>query len=155
MIRSSIYATTLGVIATGAVLSPAVPAHAVGGARAIAAHALHGTETAHLHLVRADGADLFEEGSVSGPISGHMRARLKLGPTFTGSLTIYTRSGSIKGHGAAEPHGSGRFQSFGGSGVITGGTGRYMHAHERSGFYGVFDRRTYSVILQTTGTLFY
>jgi hypothetical protein len=155
MTMSSLYATSLGVLASAALFGPAVPADAVGGARAIAAHTLRGTETAHLHLVRANGAELLEEGSVSGPISGHMRARLDIGPTFTGSLTTYTRYGSIKGHGSAVPHGSGRYQSFAGSGVATGGTGRYIHAHGRNGFYGVFDRRTYAVIIQTTGTLYY
>jgi hypothetical protein len=155
MTKSPIYATILGVLATGVLLGPAGSADAVGGVRAVAAHALRGSETAHLHLVRADGADLLEEGFVSGRISGQMHARLHLGTTYTGSLTTYTRYGSIKGHGGAVPHGTGRYQSFAGSIVITGGTGRYIHAHGRSGFYGVFDRRTYAVIVQTTGTLYY
>jgi hypothetical protein len=121
-----------------------------------AARTLNGTGTAHLHLVRAEGSQLFEEGRISsGPLKGTMQAELNLGATFTGSFTFHTSAGSIKGHGKATPHGSGRYLSFSGSLVVTGGSGRYTHVKGHGGLYGVFDRQTDAVIVQTTGTLTY
>jgi hypothetical protein len=123
--------------------------------RAHASHTLSGTETGRLHLIRASGSHLFEQGPASGPLPGYVKADLNIGATFTGGFAIYTRSGTIRGHGRATPHGSGRYESFGGSGAITGGSGRYAHAHAHVGFYGTFDRRTYAVVIQAVGTLHY
>lgn len=84
-----------------------------------------------------------------------MRAHLNINATFTASFTLYVHGGTLTGHGSAKPHGSGRYESFGGTLTITGGTGRYAHAHGRGGLYGVFDRSNYNVTVQTTGTLSY
>jgi hypothetical protein len=119
------------------------------------ARSLNANATAHLHLVKAEGSQLFEEGPVSGALAGTMRAELDTGAVFTGSFTTRTSAGTIKGHGRATPRGSGRYQSFSGSLVITGGSGRYDHINGRAGLYGVFDGRTDSVVVQTTGTLSY
>lgn len=120
-----------------------------------AAHTLNGTDTAHLHLVHQDETVVFEEGTATGGMPGHMKAELTIGSTFTGNCTVYARGGSITGHGTAAPHGSGRYQSFHGSLLITGGTGNYAHIHGRAGLYGTFDRRTFALVLQTTGNLSY
>jgi hypothetical protein len=121
-----------------------------------AARTLNGTGTAHLHLVKAEGSQLFEEGPIDrGQFKGTMQAELNLGATFTGSFTFHTSAGSIKGHGTATPHGSGRYLSFSGSLVVTGGSGRYTRVKGHGGLYGVFDRQTDAVIIQTTGTLTY
>ena len=120
-----------------------------------AARTLDGNATAHLHLVKAEGSQLIEEGSVSGSLAGSARAALHTGALFTASFTIRTREGSITGRGQATPHGSGRYQSFAGSFTATSGSGRYTHIKGRAGLYGVFDRRTDSVEIQTTGTLTY
>jgi hypothetical protein len=120
-----------------------------------AAHTLNVNDTAHLHLLRSSGSLLFEEGSTSGGISGQMKANLNVGATFSGSFTIYTSAGTLKGHGTATPHGSGRYESFSGSMVIKGGTGRYAHARGSGGLFGTFDRRTYAFVIQTTGKLSY
>jgi hypothetical protein len=120
-----------------------------------AAHTLNADDTAHLQLVRASGSLLLEEGSASGGISGHMKANLDVGATFTGTFTISLSGGTIKGHGTATPHGSGRYESFGGSMVITGGSGRYAHIRGHGGMFGTFDRKTYAVVIQTTGKLSY
>jgi hypothetical protein len=147
----------LAAVALTLLAAPA-PAGAEGARRAPAAHiarTLNSTETAHLHYMRSSGSLLYEEGSVSGALKGSMRADLNVGPTFTGTFTIYTRYGAIRGHGTATPHGSGRYESFGGILVVTGGTGRYIHARGRAGLYGTFDRRTYAMVVQTTGRLSY
>jgi hypothetical protein len=72
-----------------------------------------------------------------------------------GSFTIYTRQGSISGHGEATPHGEGSIESFSGSLVATTGTGRYKHAHGHAKLYGTFNRKNYALVVQTVGTLSY
>lgn len=98
---------------------------------------------------------LLEEGSATGDLPGKMRAHLTVGASFSGTFVIFTASGTIKGRGTATPRGSGRYESFRGSLVLTGGTGRYAHAHGSAGLYGVFDRTTYRLTIQTTGRLSY
>ncbi len=117
------------------------------------AGSLNATTAGHLHLVRAEGSQLFEEGPVSGAVVGSMRAALNTGAIFSGTFTTRTSAGSIDGRGQATPHGSGRYQSFSGTFVVIGGSGRYAHIRGHGGLYGVFDRRSDSVLIQTTGKL--
>jgi hypothetical protein len=124
-------------------------------APAYAAHTLSGTATAHLHLVKPEGSQLIEEGTISGVLVGSAWADLHTGAVFTASFTIHTHRGSITGRGQATPHGSGRYQSFSGSFLPTSGSGRYTHISGHAGLYGVFDRRTDSVVIQTAGNLTY
>lgn len=141
-------------ISLAAGLSTLVMSATALAARRQTAHAatvLQGTATAHLHLVTAEGSELIEEGPVSGTLIGSAHARLHTGAVFTASFTIHTAAGSISGRGKATPHGSGRYQSFAGSFTATGGSGRYAHISGHAGLYGVFDRRTDSVVIQTTG----
>ena len=125
----------------------AIPAHA--------ARVLKASDTAHLHYVSASGSLLFDEGKATGTLPGSMRVHLNLGTTFTGSFTIYASGGSIEGRGSATPHGSGTYESFSGTLTVTGGTGRYVHAHGRGGLYGTFDRNNYALVTKTTGSLTY
>jgi hypothetical protein len=130
-----------------------------GGSEDVArvARTVDGADVAHLHLVRQrEGEVLYEEGVATGSLPGHMRAELRVQPTvLTGRCTITTRDGSITGEGHATPHGAGRYQSFRGTLLITKGTGRYKGIHGRAGLYGTFDRRTFALVVQTTGTLSY
>jgi hypothetical protein len=143
------------VVLGGTVLMDGASAWTSGAPAARAAHTLNATDTAHLHYVSSSGSSLYEEGSASGTLRGSMRAHFDVGPTFSGSFTIYTHAGTIKGRGKATPSGSGRYESFSGSLVATGGTGRYAHAHGHAGLYGTFDRKTYALVVQTTGQLSY
>ena len=142
-------------LAAGTLAAVAPPAAAIREPGARAAHAVTGTETGHLHFIRSSGSRVFEEGPAFGPLPGHIRADLNIGATFSGTVTIYARGGTVKAHGTATPHGSGRYESFGGTLIIMGGSGRYSHAHGHGGFYGTFDRKTYTVVVQTTGKYFY
>lgn len=148
-----------GLIATlvvvGVVMVSPTVSYSSRYAAARVARSLNATTTAHLHLVKAEGSELFEEGAVSGALPGSMQAKLKTGAVYTGSFTTHTHSGSIKGYGNAKPHGAGRYQSFSGTFIVTGGTGRYAHVSGHAGLYGVFDRRTDAVTVQTTGKLSY
>lgn len=132
----------------------AAPSRADRHTSADAARTLKGTEIGRLHLVHA-GERLLDEGTATGALPGQMRAELELGSVYTGSFTIYTRNGRISGNGRANPHGSGRYQSFGGSLTVTSGSGLYSHAHGVASLYGVFDRRTYAVLVRITGSLSY
>lgn len=149
-------AGSLAFLAIGALsMSAAATSSAQHHAAAHAAPSLDGTVTAHLHLVRPDGTRLYEEGPVTGSLPGSMRAVIDTGKLFTGAFTIDTHGGSIEGRGTGTPHGRGRYQSFSGTLTITGGSGWYSHAHGRAGLYGTFDRRTYAVVIQTTGSFQY
>ena len=120
-----------------------------------AARAVKATDTASLRYVSASGSLLFEEGKAFGTLPGSMRVHFNVGATLSGSFTIYTRGGSIKGHGEATPHGSGVYESFAGTLLATGGSGRFAHAHGHARLYGTFNRDTYALFVQTTGTLSY
>jgi hypothetical protein len=119
------------------------------------AHALKASDTAHLRYISASGSLLNEVGRATGTVPGSMSAHMDLSTTFSGSFTIYTSAGQIRGHGLATPHGSGTYESFAGTVVATGGTGRYTHAHGTARLYGTFDRDNYALVMQTVGTLFY
>lgn len=135
----------------------AAPAVSARGPLAHTSRSLNATDTGHLKYIPRDseGATLVEEGAASGRLPGRMRARLKIEGTFSGSFVLYTAAGAIKGHGSATPSGSGRYESFRGSLVVNGGTGRYANAHGRAGLYGVYDRNTHGITVQTTGSISY
>lgn len=114
---------------------------------------LHASDAAKLHYVGAVGEEVYETGSASGTLPGSMRVHMIFTSTFSGSFAIYTRGGRIDGHGKARPHGEGVYQSFAGTLVVTGGTGRYRRAHGTAHLYGVFDRENYALTIQTAGTL--
>jgi hypothetical protein len=119
------------------------------------ARVLNATDTSHLHYISSSGSLLLEEGKATGTLPGRMRVHLNLGTTFTGTFTIYASGGSIQGHGSAAPHGSGVYESFSGTLTVTGGSGRYAHAHGHGGLYGTFDRDNYALVIKTTGNLAY
>jgi hypothetical protein len=125
-------------------------------ASARAAHSVNVTDEAHLHMTHSDGSALSEEGPAKGALPGTVRVSFRIGATVSGSFTIYPRGGgSISGRGSGAVRSAGTYASFGGSMSATGGTGRYVHAHGHGGFYGVVNRRTDAVTIQTTGTLSY
>lgn len=130
--------------------------HANAAPTARTARALNVTDNAQLHLTSTSGSLLIEEGAASGQLPGTLKARFRFGASVTASFTIYPRGGgSITGSGAATLHSSTTYSSFGGTVTISSGTGRYKHAHGRAGLYGTYNRRTYALTVQTTGTLRY
>jgi hypothetical protein len=158
--------TRRGIASTGAALALAAAcAHvAIAAARtpaappaARAARALSVNDTGYLHLLNSSGSILTEEGPVSGTLPGTARVRLDVGENVTASFTIRVRGGgSISGHGSAALHSSGRYSSFAGTLLVTRGTGRFAHAHGAGKLYGVIERRTDALTVQTRGgTLHY
>jgi hypothetical protein len=153
LVLVALSATVLGMPAPSAGASARV-----GPPRGVVARTLSATDTAHLRYNEraSEGEVLYEEGSATGSLPGHMRARLKLGVAFSGSFTFYTQHGSIKGRGTATPSRSaGKYESFRGSLIAIGGSGAYAHVHGRAGLYGIYNRETYAVTVQTTGKLSY
>jgi hypothetical protein len=141
---------------SGLLASIILAAAATLGPAAATARTISGADSAHLHLLHQDETLLFEEGKATGVLPGRMHAELRVAQhQFSGTCTIYTNGSSITGHGVATPSGSGRFQSFSGTLTITGGTGRFRGAHGQTGLYGTFDRRTFSLVIQTTGNFSY
>jgi hypothetical protein len=110
---------------------------------------------AHLGYVDARGSYLIEHGSASGPLAGPVSARIRVAADISGSFTFYPRGGTISGSGLGTLHESGRYSSFGGTVTVLGGTGRYAHARGGGRLYGVYNRDTLSVTIQTTGSLSY
>jgi hypothetical protein len=158
--------TRQGIVSTAAALAlTAACAHvAIAAARtpavppaARAARALSVNDTGYLHLLNSSGSILTEEGPVSGTLPGTARVRLDVGENVTASFTIRVRGGgSITGTGHATLHSSGRYTSFGGTLLVTRGTGRYAHAHGAGKLYGVIERKSEDLTVQTReGTLHY
>jgi len=126
----------------------------LGTGRSIAAAGrLHAADTAKLNYVGAVGEEVYETGRANGTLPGPIRVHMVFASTFSGSFAIYTRGGRIDGHGRARPHGEGVYESFAGTLAVTGGTGRYRRAHGTTRLYGTFNRETYALSIQTTGTL--
>lgn len=143
--------------ATAVALAVALPC--IPGASALApariARSEHLMITAHLHYVTTKGSYLFEEGSASGLLAGAVKARVRITADISGSFAFYPRGGSIRGRGSGTLHESGTYVSFGGTLKILGGSGRYAHASGHGGLYGVYNRRTLGLTVQTTGSLSY
>lgn len=127
---------------------------ALGAGTSLAGGAeLRATDTAKLRYIGAVGEEVYETGSASGTLPGSIRAHVLFTSIFSGSFAIYTHEGRIDGHGRATPHGEGVYESFAGTLVVTGGTGRYRHAHGTARLYGAFNRENYALTIQTAGTL--
>jgi hypothetical protein len=162
MVKSSVTvaagATLLAILAPAALAGAPASAKGVGAKRPLTAQSaatLKITDTADMHYTSGSGSLLHETGTTSGTLPGNMKANLAIGATLTANFTIYASGGTITGRGMGKTHGSGTYESFAGTLVATGGTGRYAHAHGRAGLYGTFDRRNYALTVQTTGKLSY
>jgi hypothetical protein len=158
----AIPAALVAVAAASGVLAVAAPSSAAsaaarGGAGpwSRAARTLNVTDTAHLRYRGTSGSSLIEEGVATGGLPGRVRVRFDVGASVAASFTISTPHGALIGHGKGLLHASGMYASFGGSMVVTRGTGRFRHAHGRGGFYGVINRKTYDVTVQTISRLSY
>jgi hypothetical protein len=161
--------TSSVLLGVGLAIIMIVPSRAIGGptssggdrsslhrSAAYAAHTLNATDEAHLHYIHSSGSVLIETGTVTGTLPGSMNAHVSIGATISGTFTINVHGGgSIKGHGSGIPSGSGTYESFRGSLMVTSGTGRYTHAHGHAKLYGTFNRKTYALVVQTAGHLSY
>jgi hypothetical protein len=128
---------------------------ASGAASGSPGRAVSVNDTGKLHLLKAFGAVMLEEGYATGTLPGQAKVRLVVGSSVSATFTISPPGGTIYGSGRAALHSSGRYASFGGSLTVSRGTGRYAHARGSGRLYGVIDRRTHAVTVQTVGRLTY
>jgi len=150
---ASLYCFLASVSAFGAAAdaSHLAPRHASGHV----ARTLSVTDTGHLHRVQTGGEYITEEGQATGTIPGKVRAYLEVGATVVAKFTIYTSAGDISGEGSGKPKGRSEEPSFAGNITVSHGTGRYRHIRGHGGFSGSLNRRTFKMVVQTTGTLDY
>jgi len=157
-------ATTCGQIAFAAARPPAVALQSLATrapsapSAARAARTLTINDNGELRLVHASGETLSEAGKISGTLPGTASVRLDVGSeSVTATFTIHVHGGgSITGSGRAKIGSDGRYTSFGGTLSVTGGTGRFAHARGAGKLYGVIERRSDKLTVQTRqGTLDY
>jgi hypothetical protein len=144
------FAVALALPGAGTAIAQRVRDPSAHGARTLSV-----ADTAHLRYRGSSGSTLIEEGPASGGLPGTVKVRFNVGASVSAAFTISTPHGAVIGRGTGALHSSGMYASFGGSMFVTGGTGRYRHAHGHGGFYGVINRRTYALTVQTTGRLSY
>jgi hypothetical protein len=129
-----------------------------GSASSASAATLNVRDESNLRFVKSSGSTLIDEGHATGTIPGKVRARFVYNgnPNVSAQITIYGAHGTIQVRASGwlssptNPN-----PSFSGTLTITGGSGRYSHAHGSGKMYGVFHRRSYGLIVQTLGTLHY
>jgi hypothetical protein len=133
-------------------------ANARQGLRARAASAVGVKDEGHLRLVKSSGSQLIDEGTATGTIPGKVRIVFVYdgNPMVDAQITIYGHGGSLQAHATGRLSSpTSASPSFRGALTITGGGGRYAHAHGSGQLYGVFYRRSYAMTVQTEGTLRY
>jgi hypothetical protein len=127
-------------------------------ASAHAARTLNVHDEGHLRFIKSSGPQVIDEGRVTGSFPGWVKVRFTYNgePTVSAQFTIYGSGGSISARG------SGRLSSpasvspsFRGRMYTSGGSGRYAHVHGSGEMFGVFNRRSYGLIVQAIGKLSY
>jgi hypothetical protein len=145
-------------IAVAVGLGLASSASGASSGRARAAATVSARDEGRLHLVKASGSLLIDEGPATGTIPGKVRVRFTYNgnPSVSAQITIYGHAGTILAHGTGRLSSpTSPSPSFKGALSITGGTGRYAHAHGSGEMFGVFYRRSYAITVQTRGVLHY
>jgi hypothetical protein len=116
-------------------------------------------DSSELHLVRAIGETLLEEGKTTGTLPGTVRTRIDLNAgagTATSRFTFYLTGGSLTGRASGVANsGQGGWESFAGTMWLDRGTGRYAHASGSGKMYGALYRRNDRLKVQAIGRLRY
>jgi hypothetical protein len=138
----------------------AVIALALLAASSAASSQLYVRDEGRLHETSYSGSEFHEEGQATGTLPGKLYASFNYtgaSLTVTAQFTLMGNGWSLTGHGTGTLHNANSASpSFSGPATITGGTGRYAHAHANGELYGVFYRRDhYALTVQTLGELHY
>jgi hypothetical protein len=131
------------------------------GAQAPSAKAtsvLNVRDEGRLRFISASGSVLIDEGPASGTLPGRVRLHFTYtgSPTVSAQFTVYGAGWSIRAQGQGRLNNpTSPRPSFRGMLRITGGSGRYAHAHGTGELFGAFNRRNYGVTVQAIGKLSY
>jgi hypothetical protein len=114
-------------------------------------------DRARLKLVGSRENTLIETGKATGTLPGTVKVYFTLhGVHATSRFTIYAKGGAISGVGTGTvKSGKTGYDSFGGTLKLTGGSGRFGHAHGSGGLYGSLYKLDESINVQVDGTLHY
>jgi hypothetical protein len=151
-------ASLLSVCVAAAVSVNAIAWGSSRSPNAHAAHVLNVRDEGHLRYVRSSGELIVDEGPIGGTLRGSTRVRFRYdgSPNVGARFVIYASGWSLGGYASgrlnnpASPN-----PSFRGALTLTSGSGRYAHAHGSGELFGVFNRRSYGLIVQAIGKLHY
>lgn len=141
---------TLGSLGTTAIATSEPLAHSAGSASV--------RDTGQLHLLRASGSLLIDEGTATGTLPGKVLVHFTYNgsPTVKAQFTITGNGWSVRGNGEGKlSNPNSTSPSFRGSLAITGGSGRFAGARGSGELFGVFNRHSYALTVQTVGRLRY
>lgn len=132
---------------------------ALDGARlAQASRTLKVSDEGRLHYVRSSGNEIIDEGEATGTVPGRVVVHFTYdgSPSVYASFQIYAHGGTIGGHAkGAISNPTSTSPSFRGACTLSGGAGRYAHAHGKGELFGVYYRRSYGMTVQTRGGVEY
>lgn len=126
------------------------------GGAAHTARTISLTETGRLHSASNGGNTIAEEGRATGTYDGSITVHLTIVSTNLGAATFTFRpkGGTVSGKGSARFVSKGAYGYFGGTLVITRGTGSFVHASRANiGISGKINRETFSMTVRVHGTV--
>lgn len=135
-----------------------VPVALARGSRAHAARSQRVRDEGHLRYLSDTASSIVDQGSLSGTLKGWGRVSFAYdgSPNVNATFAIHTVGGTIYGSARCRLHNPANpAPSFRGGLRISGGSGRYAHAHGSGELFGVFYRRGYGLVVQAIGTLRY
>jgi hypothetical protein len=144
---------TLAEATAGAV----IPQRASHGPAAVAARSESLNETAQLRVVSRHGIIFNEQGPASGTFRGTLTLLLTAKVTRVSiQFSANPSGGTLRGEGSANVQAQGAIGRVNGIVSITGGSGRYAHAHGSGlAITGTVDRHNYNLSIRVTGTMSY
>jgi hypothetical protein len=154
--RRALILSGLGPIAT--LLALGAGAGAAQAPVARTARVLSVRDEGHLRFVRSSGSQIIDEGAIGGTLRGSTRVRFTYdgSPSVGARFVIWGSGWSLGGYAAGRlSNPASTSPSFRGSLTLTSGSGRFAHAHGSGELFGVFNRRSYGLIVQAIGKLHY
>jgi hypothetical protein len=112
-------------------------------------------ENAQLHLIHEAGSTLNEKGQATGTFNAPVTCQLTLSANHvTAAFVVYPRGGSISGIAHAHFIVKGSTAYYGGTFVITHGSGSYKHASGKNlGISGTINRQNFSMTVKAHGQM--
>lgn len=131
----------------------------VAGAQlAQASRTLKVYDEGRLHYVHSSGNEIIDEGQATGTVPGRVVVHFTYdgSPSVYANFQIYAHAGTISGHAKGTiSNPTSTSPSFRGALTLSGGAGRYAHAHGKGELFGVYYRRSYGMTVQTRGGVQY